>query len=95
MQSIELLAYETDILPMNDCGGQRVKDLDYLFKQCYGLIIFSSEFTEGPRLLLKDFNHGLNRDTTLELDREWVSDEVYPRLIFILENGPKERFENE
>ena len=42
------------------------------------------EFTEGLHLSLKYFSDGLNSVAGLELGREWMSDEIYLRLDFVL-----------
>ena len=39
---------------------------------------------ECLRLLLKDFSDGLDGVTVVELEGEWVSLEVYPRLDLVL-----------
>ena len=72
-----------------------MKDLDGMPKQCCNPIVASSEFTEGLRLLLKDFSDGLNRAAALELDCKWMLEEVDPRLVFVLiQSRLKEGFED-
>lgn len=52
-----------------------------MLEQLYDLVVAFSELEE--RLLLKSLSDGLNSVAALELGREWVSDEVYPRHLFI------------
>ena len=86
--------YKTDSLGMNHGGGKLMKSLGDMLKQCYELIVAFSEFTEGLRLLLKEFSDRKERVTEVELVGKWMSSEVYPRLNLILaQSRLKERFE--
>ena len=61
-----------------------MKGLGSMLEQYHNLIVSPSEFMEGLRLLLKDSSEGLDRITAVELEGQWISLEVYPRLELIL-----------
>jgi len=67
-------------------GGRRnfIKCLDHILKQCDELIVASSEITEGLCLLLNSLSDGLDGVAALEFVGEWMLDEIYIRLLFIL-----------
>jgi len=67
-------------------GGRRnfIKDLDHILEQCDKLIVASSEITEGLCLLLNSLSDGLHGVAALEFVGEWMLDEIYIRLLFIL-----------
>ncbi|KAH9965159.1 hypothetical protein BJV74DRAFT_990817 [Russula compacta] len=73
------------MLTKNRCGGKFMKEVDGMLKQCHDLIVASSEFTEGPCLLFKDFIDSLNRVTAVELDGKWMSEEV--AILLVAVNG--------
>jgi hypothetical protein len=60
-----------------------MKNLHSLLKQHCDLVVASSEITEGACLAIKCFSDRFNGVAVLELDGEWVSEEVYRRLDFI------------
>jgi hypothetical protein len=61
-----------------------MENLDCTLKRCHEFVVASSEFSEGPRLLLKNLSDGINRIAAFELDGERMFSEVHPRLLFIL-----------
>src|SRR5258708_7866511 len=76
--------YETDSLAENHGGGKFMENLDCTPNRCHDLVVASSEFAEGPRLLLKNLSDGIDRFAALELDGERMFNKVHPRLLFIL-----------
>jgi hypothetical protein len=72
-----------------------MNSLDSMLQRCDELAVACSKFTESVGLSLKKFSDGLNRVAALELDGEWMSNEVYARLFSILlQSGIKKRFED-
>jgi hypothetical protein len=53
--------YETNILAENYCGRKFMENLHCTPKRGYDLVVASSEFAEGPCLLLKNLSDGINR----------------------------------
>jgi hypothetical protein len=82
--------YRADTLSENRGGGEVMKDLDCIPKQCCNLIVASSEFAKSLCLFLKSLSDGLNGVAEVELGREWMFEEIYPRLFFVLlQSTPK------
>jgi hypothetical protein len=76
--------YGADTLPENRGGGEVMKDLDCIPKQCCDLTVASLEFAESLCLFLKSLSDGLNGVAEVEVCREWMFEEIYPRLFFVL-----------
>ena len=64
--------YGANALSENRGGGEVMKDLDYIPKQCCDLIVASSEFVESLRSFLKNLSDGLNGVAEVELGCEWI-----------------------
>jgi hypothetical protein len=82
--------YGANALSENRGGGEVIKDLDCIPKQCCDLIVASSEFAESLCSFLKNLSDGLNGVAEVELGCEWMFEEIYPRLFFVLlQSTPK------
>ena len=54
-----------------------------MIERNHHLVVASSELMEGSCLLLEKGNKRLERSACLELDGEWMFDEVCPCLVFV------------
>jgi hypothetical protein len=76
--------YQTDSFA---AGGKRMQDMDYTLERFHHFVVVSSEFSEEPCLLLKDFGDGLDRITIFELPSERMVNQFLPCLPFIVMQG--------
>ena len=76
--------YETGSFVDNHEARKFMENLNCTPKRFQDLVVTSSEFAEGMRLLLENLSDGINRIAALKSDSERMSNKVYPRLLFIL-----------
>ena len=76
--------YETDSLAKNRGAGKFMENLYCTFKRFHDLVVTSSEFAEGPGLLLKNLIDGINGIAAVELNSERMSNKVYACLLLII-----------
>jgi hypothetical protein len=68
-----------------------MQDVDHTLKEFHQLAVASSQFTEGPYLILKNGSDGLCRVAIFEISGEWVFNQFDPGLYLVLAHGGLEK----